>query len=289
MIPRSFDYLPVASIEEALHALVDHGGNAKLLAGGHSLLPLMKLRLADPAVLVDLAAVPELRGIRAEGGYLAVGAMTTHYELTVDPLVGRHCGLLAEATMQIGDRQVRHRGTFGGALAHSDPAADHPAIARALDAELVIQSLEGLRTVPVADFFRGPYTTDLRPDEILREIRIPFLDHHWGYSYQKFNRVAQAWGIVSACALLKLDHGQILDARVALANMGPSPVRAAETERRLLGVPLAPDLLKAASAYAAANTSPPEDLEGDAGYRRHLARVLTERALLAAANTRETS
>jgi carbon-monoxide dehydrogenase medium subunit len=279
MIPRSFDYLRPTSLDEAISALTEYDDEAKILAGGHSLLPVMKLRLADPAVLVDLCGVPGLSGVRLEGDKIVVGAMTTHYTLTTDPLVREHCRILAEVTAQVGDRQVRYRGTLGGALAHSDAAGDQPALALALDAELVAQGPDGRRVIPAAQFFLGFFENSLEPDEVLVEIRLPKLDDSWSFNYQKFNRVEQGWAIVGSCALLRRDATGVTDARVGLTNMGTGPLRAAGTEKALIGAPATAESFAAAAARAADGTNPPGDPHAQPDYRRHLAEVLTRRAL----------
>ena len=282
MIPAAFDYVRPTSVEEAVAALAEHGDEAKVLAGGHSLLPLLKLRFAYPEVLVDLGRIPELRGIRAEGDRLTIGAMTTHYQVVGDPLLRTHCAILSQATAKVGDPQVRHRGTLGGALSHGDAAGDLPAVALALEAELVLQGPGGRRSVAAADFFVDYLQTALADDEVLVEVRVPKLDGSWGANYQKFSRSAQAWAIVGACALVRRDNGSIAEARVGLTNMGNVPLRAGATERALRGAALSGDPIPAAAAVAAEGIDPPADLSAQPDYRRHLARVLTRRALQAA-------
>jgi aerobic carbon-monoxide dehydrogenase medium subunit len=279
MIPAPFDYVRAASIDEAVAALAESGDEAKVLAGGHSLLPLMRLRLAYPEVLVDIGRIDALRGVREDDDHLVIGATTTHYEVVHDGLVRDHCGILAQVCAEIGDPQVRHRGTFGGALAHGDAAGDLPAAVLALDAEFVAEGRGGRRTIPARDFFVDYLETALEPDELLVEVRVPKLDRSWGFDYQKFNRVAQAWAIVGSCALVRRDNGTISEARVGLTHMGTVPVRAAATERRLAGGPAEADAIRDAAATADEGTSPPADLNAQPDYRRHLARVLTRRAL----------
>ena len=281
MIPAQFDYLRAGSVDEAVAALGEHGDDAKVLAGGQSLIPLLRLRLAYPEVLVDVGPVAEMRGVREDGDHLVIGAMTTHYEVIHDPLVRQHAGLIAEATEMVADPAVRHRGTFGGSLAHADPAADLPAVARALDAELVIAGSGGRRTVPASEFFVDYLQTAIQPDEVLVEVRVPKLGAGWGYRYEKFTRVAQAWAIVAVAAAVRRDNGSIAEARIALSNMGATPVRASGVEEALAGA--APDAIASAAERAAEGTSPPSDLNGKADYREHLARVLTRRAVTAAA------
>ena len=252
-----------------------------MLAGGQSLIPLLRLRLSYPEVLVDVGPVAEMRGVREDGDHLVIGAMTTHHEVIHDPLVRQHAGLIAQATEKVADPAVRHRGTFGGSLAHADPAADLPAVALALDAELVIAGSGGRRTVPASEFFVDYLQTAIEPDELLVEVRVPKLGTGWGYQYEKFTRVAQAWAIVAVAAVVRRDNGSIAEARVALSNMGATPVRASGVEEALAGA--APDAIASAAERAAEGTSPPSDLNGKADYREHLARVLTRRAVTAAA------
>ena len=281
MIPAAFDYVRAGSVDEALSALSQHGDDAKVIAGGQSLIPLLRLRLAYPEVLVDVGRVGELRGVREDGDHLVIGAMTTHYEVLKDPLIREHAGLIAEATATVADPAVRHRGTFGGALAHADPASDLPAVAAALGAEFVIAGSGGRRTVPAAEFFLDYLQTAIEPDELLVEVRVPKLGTGWGYRYEKFHRVAQSWAIVGVAAAVRRDNGTIAEARVALTNMGSTPVRASGVEESVAGA--APDAVAAAADRAAEGTSPASDLNGRADYRQHLARVLTRRALTAAA------
>lgn len=280
MIPASFDYVRAGSVDEAVAALGEHGFDAKLLAGGHSLLPLMRLRFAVPEVIIDLGRLDELRGVRDDGDHLAIGAMTTHHAVIHDVLVKRHCGVLAEVTGTVGDPQVRHRGTLGGAIAHGDAASDLPAVILALDAELVAEGPGGRRTIPARDFFHDYLETDLHDDEVLVEVRVPKLDDSWGWNYQKFNRVAQAWAMVGSCALVRRDNGTISEVRVGLTNMGSVPVRASATESALSGGSVA--AIGDAAQQAAEGTTPPHDLNADPEFRKHLARVLTRRALEAA-------
>ena len=281
MIPAAFDYVRAGSVDEALSALSQHGDDAKVIAGGQSLIPLLRLRLAYPEVLVDVGRVGELRGVREDGDHLVIGAMTTHYEVLKDPLIREHAGLIAEATATVADPAVRHRGTFGGALAHADPASDLPAVASALGAEFVVAGSGGRRTVPAAEFFLDYLQTAIEPDELLVEVRVPKLGPGWGYRYEKFHRVAQSWAIVGVAAAVRRDNGTIAEARVALTNMGSTPVRASGVEESVAGA--APDAVAAAADRAAEGTSPASDLNGRADYRQHLARVLTRRALTAAA------
>ncbi|MCX4854732.1 xanthine dehydrogenase family protein subunit M [Streptomyces canus] len=281
MIPPSFDYTRPSSVEEAVRALSEGGEDAKVLAGGQSLLPLLRLRLAFPELVVDVGRVPGLTGVREEGETLVVGAMTTHHDVIRDPLVRRHAGLLAAATARVGDPAVRHRGTVGGSLAHADPAGDLPAVALALDAELIATGPGGRRAIPAREFFVDYLQTALEPDELLVEIRIPKTDG-WGFHYEKFHRVAQSWAIVGVAALVRRDDGHIAEARVGLTNMGSTPLRASATEEALTGSADGQAVARAAESAAEA-TQPSRDLSGSPEYRAHLARVLTRRAVLAAA------
>lgn len=284
MIPARFDYERVGSVEEAVSLLAEHGDDAKLLAGGHSLLPLLKLRLAFPSLLVDVGRVGELQGITDGGDELVIGAGTTHRELLEDALIQRHCGVLADVTREVGDPQVRNRGTLGGAAAHADPASDQPAALLALDATFVAEGPEGRREIPAREFFRGYLTSALEPDEVLVAIRVPKLDEGWGWDYQKFQRVAQAWAIVGVCAVVRSVDGAIDQARVGLVHMGHTPLRATATEDALAGVDRDDrDTIAEAAGQAAEGTDPPSDQNGAPDYRRHLARVLTRRAVTAAA------
>ncbi|HSF26211.1 MAG TPA: xanthine dehydrogenase family protein subunit M [Actinomycetes bacterium] len=281
MIPASFDYVRPTSVDEAVRALGEAGEDAKVLAGGQSLIPVMRLRLAYPSVLVDLGKVEELRGVRDDGDAIVIGAMTTHDTVLHDPLVTAHVPLVAEATATVADRQVRHRGTFGGALAHADPAGDLPAVVRALDASFVVAGPQGRRTISAADFFVDYLTSSLAPGEVLVEVRIPKLGEGWGVAYEKFVRVAQAWAIVGVAAAVRRSNGTIAEARIGLTNMGTTPVRASATEAALAGADAAG--IEAAAASAADGAEPPSDLGGAADYRAHLATVLTARAVHRAA------
>jgi carbon-monoxide dehydrogenase medium subunit len=283
MIPAKFDYVRPGSLDEAVRALADGGDDAKVIAGGQSLLPLLRLRLAYPELLVDLAGLAELRGVTDAGDSLLIGARTTHYQLIHDPLVAEHCGLLAQATGTVADPAIRHRGTLGGALAHADPAGDLPAVALALDVTLIAKGPGGDREIAAADFFVDYLTTSLEPDEILTGIRVPKLGPGWGYRYEKFHRTAQSWATVGVAALVRRSNGSVAEARIGLTNMGLVPVRATAAESAAAGAQASRDALRAAAAQAAEGTEPPGDLHGAPDYRRHLARVLTERALTAAA------
>lgn len=284
MIPPAFDYARPASVDEAVRTLADAGEDAKVLAGGQSLLPLLRLRLAFPELVVDIGRIPGLRGVREDGGTLAVGALTTHHDVVHDPLVRRYAGLLAQATETVADPAVRHRGTLGGSLAHADPAGDLPAVALALDAELVAEGPGGRRAIPAREFFADYLQTALAPDELLVEVRVPKREG-WGYRYEKFHRVAQSWAMVGVAALVRRDDGRIAEARIGLTNMGATPLRAAAAEEALAGAGDA-DAVARAARSAAEGTRPSRDASASPEYRAHLARVLTKRAVLAAAGMR---
>lgn len=264
-----------------MRTLADGGEDAKVLAGGQSLLPLMRLRLAFPELVVDVNRIPELRGVREDGDTLVIGAVTTHHDVIADPLVRRHAGLLAAATATVADPAVRHRGTLGGSLAHADPAGDLPAVVLVMDGELVAQGPRGRRTIPAREFFVDYLQSALAPDELLVEVRIPKADG-WGFRYEKFQRIAQAWSIVGVAALVRRDDGHIAEARVALTNMGTTPLRASAAEEALSGAG-DPDAVARAAQEAAQGTRPSRDTSASPEYRTHLAQVLTKRAVLAAA------
>jgi carbon-monoxide dehydrogenase medium subunit len=282
VIPSSFDYVRPSTVDEAVQALAAAGEDAKVLAGGQSLLPVLRMRLAAPTTLVDLGRVAELRGVREDGDALAIGSMTTHYDVQRDPLIAEHAALLKEATDTVADPQIRHRGTLGGAIAHADPAGDLLAPVLALDASLVLAGPSGRRTVPAAEFFQDLFTTALAPDELLVEVRVP-KHTGWRAHYEKFNRVAQAWSMVAVAVTVRTEAGVIEQARVALTNMGSTPVRASGVESALVGVQASADSIRAAAEHAAEGTNPPVDGNADVEYRRHLAKVLTGRAITAAA------
>jgi aerobic carbon-monoxide dehydrogenase medium subunit len=282
MIPSKFDYFRPVSLDEAVHVLGNAGDDAKVIAGGQSLLPLLRLRLANPELLVDVGGLDELRGVRDEDGSLLIGARTTLYQLAHDPVIAEHCGLISQAAALIADPAVRHRGTIGGALAHGDPAGDLPAVALALEATFTVRGPEGDREIAAADFFVDYLTTSLEPAEIVTGIRVPKLGG-WGYRYEKFHRTAQAWAIVGVAALVRRSNGQVAEARIGLTNMGPVPVRATAAEAAAAGAEASRQALRSAASHADEGTEPPGDLHGAPDYRRHLARVLTGRALAAAA------
>jgi len=283
MIPAKFDYVRPLSVGDAVSALAGGGEDAKVIAGGQSLLPLLRLRLSYPELLVDIGGLDELNGVTDGGDHLLIGARTTHYQVVHDPLIAEYCGLLVEAAGTVADPAVRHRGTIGGSLAHADPAGDLPAVILALDATLIAAGPSGSREIPAGEFFVDYLTTTLGPGEILTGIRVPKLGADWGYRYEKFHRTAQAWAIVGVAALVRRSNGQVAEARVGLTNMGSVPIRAASVEAAVAGAQASSDALRAAAASADDGTQPPADLHGAPDYRRHLARVLTGRALEAAA------
>lgn len=274
MIPASFDYVRATSAEQAVALLAEHGDEAKLLAGGHSLLPLMKLRLATPEVLVDVGRLDELAYIRDEGDEVAVGSLTRHRDVERSPLLAEHVPLLARTASFVGDPQVRNQGTIGGSIAHGDPASDLPAAVLALGATLVIAGPGGRRRVPAGEFFLGFLETALAPDELLVEIRMPKAP---AGDYQKFTLRAQDWAIVGAAATVSAT-GPDRRVGVALVNMGATPLRATGVEDALQAGASAAE----AAEHAADGTEPSDDIRASAEYRRHLARVLTRRALHAA-------
>jgi carbon-monoxide dehydrogenase medium subunit len=281
MIPAAFDYVAPSTVEEAVAALAEAGEDAKVLAGGQSLLPVLRVRLAEPSTVVDLGKVAELRGVRDDGDAIVIGAMTTHYDVQRDELVRTHARLLAEATDTVADPQIRHRGTFGGAIAHADPAGDLLAPVLALDAELLIAGPNGRRSVPASEFFVDFFTTALAPDEVLLGARVT-KHTNWGAHYEKFNRVAQAWSIVAVAATVRAENGTIAEAKVALTNMGATPIRASGVETALVGEPATAEAIRNAAQHAAESTQPTSDGNADAAYREHLARVLTARAITTA-------
>lgn len=282
MIPTQFDYIAPTSVDEALAALAEHGDDAKVIAGGQSLLPVLRMRLNAPEVVIDLGGIEALRGIREDGDALVIGAMTTHHTVLHDRLVAQHAALLAKAEHELADAQIRHRGTIGGALAHADPAGDLGAPSLALGAEFVIAGPGGTRTVPADAFFVDLFETAIAEGELLTGIRVP-KHTGWGAHYEKFVRVAHQWPIVAVAAAVRVEGGTIAEARVGLTNMGSTPLRARAVEEALVGQPATEDAVASAAARAAEGTNPPSDLNGAADYRTHLAKVLTRRAVLAAA------
>ncbi|HEU5212410.1 MAG TPA: xanthine dehydrogenase family protein subunit M [Gaiellaceae bacterium] len=283
MIPAPFDYERAGSVDEAIE-LLGSREEAKLLAGGHSLLPLMKLRFSRPSLLVDIGRVDELSGVSDAGDRLAIGAGTRHHDLNNDPLVQEHCPIVSWTAGLIGDPQVRHRGTIGGSIAHGDPASDLPAVLVALDAELVIRGPDGERTMPAVDFCSGVFDVALGPQDVLTEVRVPKLGPDVGWSYLKLARRAQDWAMVAVAALVTRSNGMIGEARIALTNMGPVPMRAPAAEQRLAGAPRDAGsdteyALSEAAAVADQGTDPPGDVTASPEFRRELARVVTKRAL----------
>jgi carbon-monoxide dehydrogenase medium subunit len=278
MIPAEFDYTAPESLEDAISALVDGGEDAKLLAGGHSLIPLMKLRLAAPSLLVDLRKVPGLHGVERQNGSWRIGALTPHAVLEHSP----ELGIVSQVAATIADPQVRHRGTIGGSLAHGDPASDLPAAMLLTEAEVTLQGQGGQRTVAAADLFRDYLETAVEPGEVLTEIRLSALEG-WGHGYQKFNRRSEDWAMVAVCAVVKESGGVCEDVRIGLTNMGSVPLRASAVEEALRGQELSAENIAKASEQAAEGTNPPADLNASADYKRHLARVLCKRALTEAA------
>ena len=272
MIPVAFEYERADTAEHALALLAEHGDEAKLLAGGHSLVPLMKFRLAAPAVLVDIGRLSELSYVRDAGDHLAIGALTRHFDVEHDDLVGSQCGLLARATANVGDPQVRHRGTIGGSIAHGDPASDVPSALLALRATMVIEGPGGTREVGADDFFTGFLETAIGDTELLTEIRVPKAPAA-GWSFQKFNRRAQDWAIVGASVLVDGDPTAGGRVGVGLVNMDNRPVRAAAVEEAVAGGGSA----AAAAEAAAEGCSAPADLNASVEFREHLARVLVRR------------
>lgn len=283
MIPAAFDYAAPTTVDEALAALAGAGDReVKVLGGGQSLLPVLRLRMSTPELVVDLGRIAELKGVTEDGDSIVIGAMTTHDEVFKSDLVKQHAALLSLAAGTVADEQVRHRGTLGGSLVHGDPAGDLGAPVLALGASFVIAGPGGRRTVSADEFFVDVFTTAVGEGEVLVAIRIP-KHTGWGARYEKFNRTAQAWSIVAVAATVQADGGTIGQARVALTNMGLVPVRAAAVEQALVGQPASADTIAAAAAHAADGTSPMADSNADEDYRRHLAKVLTGRAVSAAA------
>ena len=276
MIPAPFDYELAESVDHALEMLGSRE-DARPLAGGHSLLPLMRLRFAAPPLLVDIGRLRDLDYVRDAGDHVAIGALARYSDLERDEVLRRDNPLVAHVCGLIGDPQVRHRGTIGGSAAHGDPASDLPTVLVALDAQLVARGPGGERTLPAREFFRGFFETALEPGELLTEIRVPKLGPGTGWSYQKFTRRAQDWAIVGVAAVARRENGSLGEARVALTNMAPAPVRATAVEQALSAA--SPDAIEQAAEAAAEGTSPPSDPNGSAEYRRHLARVLVRRAL----------
>jgi len=280
MFPASFGYVAARSVDEALELLAKHGEDAKLLAGGHSLIPAMKLRLASPQTLIDIGTVQGLRGVRVDSDALTIGALTVHADIAHSDLVRQRVPALAAAAGVIGDVQVRNRGTIGGSCAHADPAADFPVILTALNASFVAVSSSGKRTIAVDDFFVDFYTTALGQNEILTEIRVPLPPSDAGTAYHKLANPASGYVVVSSGALVRRDgSGKCIDARVAIGGLGGKPFRPAATEAALRGKSLTPEAIADAAAKAADGSDPDDEIYASADYKRHVATVLTRRAL----------
>lgn len=283
MFPASFGYLTAHSVEEALQLLTKHGEDAKLIAGGHSLIPAMKLRLASPRYLIDLGTVPGLRGVRVDGDALTIGPLTVHADVASSDLVRKHVSGLADAASVIGDPQVRNRGTIGGSIAHADPGADFPVILTALNASFVLQSPSGKRTVAADNFFCDFYSTAMAANEVLTEVRVPVPPSGGGTAYDKLAHPASGYVVVSAGALvIRQPSGQCASARVAIGGMGSHPVRATAIEATLQGQPLTPEVIAAAAAKAVEGTDPDDDSYASADYKRHMATIYARRAIEAA-------
>ena len=278
MIPAKFDYEIAENAEHAI-ALLGEREDAKVLAGGHSLLPAMKLRLARPSLLVDVARIEDLSYVRDAGERIAIGALTRHKDVSEAPLIQEHCPIVSYTAAQVGDPQVRHRGTIGGSLAHGDPASDLPAVLLALDAEMVVRGAGGERVVPASEFSTGVFQTAIGPSELLVEIRIPKLASTTGWSYVKMARRAQDWATVAVAAIVERSNGSVERAAIGLTNMGATPLRATQAEDAIAGgtaIPEAAELIPAAA-------DPPSDTAASADFRRHLAKILGRRALEQAA------
>ena len=278
MIPPKFEYVAPDSLDDAIALLAEGGADAKALAGGHSLIPLMKARLAAPSLLVDLRKIDGLRSVESDNGGWRIGALTTHSQLQDRD----EMGVLARAASLIADQQVRNRGTIGGSVAHGDPAADMPAVLLATDGEVTARGPDGERTIGATELFTDLFSTALSDDEILTEVSVPALEG-WGWGYEKFSRRREDWAIVGACALVKASNGSCEDVRIALTNMGATPLRASAAEDALRGQPLDAERIAAAAEQASEGTEPSGDLNATPDYKRHLARLLSRRALAQAA------
>ncbi len=283
MIPVAFDYVRPSSVDEAIAAISAAGDDGKVISVGQSLMPVLRLRLAAPSTLVDVGSIAEMKGVSDGGDHLVIGANTTHHEVANDPMIQQHASLLSQAAATVADPAIRHRGTLGGSLAHADPAGDLPTVALALDATMVAKGPNGTREIAAKDFFVDYFTSALAPDELLVAVKVPKLGDGWSTHYEKFNRTAQAWATVGVAAAVKRQNGTITEARVALTNMGPSPVRASSVEAALAGAAATTDAIAAAAANAADGTRPTSDLHASAEFREHLAKVLTKRAVAQAA------
>jgi carbon-monoxide dehydrogenase medium subunit len=283
MIPPAFDYHAPKSVGEALALLGQYGSDAKILAGGHSLLPMMKLRFAQPAHLIDINRIPELRGICEDGNDVVIGAMTVENDLIASPILQAKVPLLAEAPKLIADPQVRNRGTIGGDIAHGDPGNDHPALSIAVDASFVLEGPNGKRTVKADGFFHGTYMTDLAEDEILVAIRVPAFAAGTGWAYEKLKRKTGDWATAGAAVVMRMAGGSVTHCRIALTNVAPMALRAADAEKALIGRPLTDATIEAAAQAAMAVCDPAEDLRGDRDYKTAMAGQMVKRAIRAAA------
>lgn len=282
MIPATFEHTAPSTIEEVVRALAEGSDETQLLAGGQSLLPVLKLRMADPDLLVDLGRVAGLREIREDGDELVIGAMATHNAVAGHPLVAEHAGVLAQAAASVADPQIRYRGTIGGSLAHADPAGDIAPAVLALEGSLELTGPEGTRTVAAGDFFADYFTTALAEGEVLTAVRVP-KHTGWGMHYEKFSQVAQSWAIVAVAAVAEVRDGQLATVRLGMSNMGSTPLRARAAEEALAGAAVDVTAIESAAARAGEGTEPPTDASGTAEYRRDLAGVLAGRAVAAAA------
>jgi carbon-monoxide dehydrogenase medium subunit len=277
MIPMSFDYEVAESVDHAIELLGQHGDESKIIAGGHSLIPLMRLRLAAPTVLIDVGRLDDLSYVRDDGDHLAIGALTRHREVHFNDLVNEHCGILGYTAGLLGDPSVQHRGTIGGALAHGDPAGDMPSVISALEGEIVVKGPDGERTIAALDFFQDYLMTALEDQEVVTEVRVPKLGPNTGWAYKKFSRRSQDWAIVGVAAVVEKNNGSIDSARIALTSMGSTPIRARAVEEALAGA--SPDGVAGAADAADESTEPGSDDAASAEFRRHLARVWTRRAV----------
>ena len=277
MYPVPFDYEVAESVDHAIELLGEHGEDAKILAGGHSLIPLLRLRLAAPSVLVDVGRLEDLNYIREEDDHLAIGALTHHRRIHNDDTVNEHCGILAYTAGMLGDPSVQHRGTIGGAVAHGDPSGDLPSVITALEGEVVVKGPDGERTIAAADFFLDWLYTALDEQEVVTEVRVPKLSSDTGWSYKKFSRRSQDWAVVGVAAIIEKSNGNIDTARIGLTSMGSTPMRATAVEEALSGA--SPDDVAEAAESADEGTSPASDDAASEEFRRHLARVWTRRAV----------
>lgn len=282
MRPVDFDYTAPTTVPEAVQALADGDDDATLLGGGQSLMPVLRLRMAAPSVVIDLGRVPELREVREDGDDLVIGAMATHHAVTNDPLVREHAGVLAQAAGAIGDPQIRYRGTIGGSLAHADPSGDIAPAVLALEGSMEITSAAGTRTVTAREFLRDQFTTALDEGEVLTAVRVP-KHTGWGMHYERFAQVAQSWAVVAVAAVVRVEAGAIAEARLGMSNMGSTALRADAAEAALVGTRVEEGALHEAAVVAGEGTHPPSDPAGTPEYRRHLAGVLAGRAVAAAA------